>query len=294
MKRAVLLLIFISFNLTAGDIYKYKDTNGKWIFTDKKPISEKSEKIEYKTDKKQRLKPKIYVQNINGQNQLTVKNPFHAPVEIEIYSNIFVKGNGRFNKVFPATSTTVVYSSKKKIPRYRYWWIMGDPEAQETSYKYLFPILSKSTHQITQSFKGKFSHNQEPNKYAVDIAMPVGTYIRAARDGVVAQVKEDYHMSGTSGYFLDKANYVRVLHKDGTYATYAHILQGTSLVKPGDKVAVGDKLARSGSSGFSTGPHLHFVIRKNTGRKLVSVPFVFIDNDGKTFTPKRGQKIKGV
>ena len=292
LQRLILLLILTSINLSAGEIYKYKDENGKWIFTDKKPVSNKSEKIEYKNDKKKRVKPRVYVKNADGENQLVVKNPFYAPIEMEIYAGIFRKG--RLHKVLPATSTTVVYSSKQAIPRYRYRWLMGDPAAEETGYKYLFPVLSKSKHQISQSFNGRFSHYQEPNKYAVDIAMPVGTYIRAAREGIVVQVKEDYHMSGTSGYFLDKANYVKVLHKDGTYAIYAHILLGTSLVKPGDKVAAGDKLARSGSSGFSTGPHLHFVIRKNAGRKLVSVPFVFVDNNGKSFTPRRGQKIKGL
>ncbi|MDE1461299.1 peptidoglycan DD-metalloendopeptidase family protein [Spartinivicinus poritis] len=292
MIRFIWLFFFASLSLNAGEIYKYKDENGKWIFTDKKPASNKGEKIEYKNDNKKRVRPRVFVKNIDGVNQLIVKNPFYAPIEIEIYSSIF--DQNRLHKVLPEKSTTVVYSSQQNIPRYRYRWLMGDPAAQEINYNYLFPVLSKSKHQVTQSFNGRFSHYQAPNKYAVDIAMPVGTYIRAAREGVVVQVKEDYHMSGTSGYFLDKANYVKVLHSDGTYAVYAHILLGTSLVKAGDKVSAGDKLARSGSSGFSTGPHLHFVIRKNAGRKLVSVPFVFIDNNGKTFTPRRGQKIKGI
>ncbi|MBU2713367.1 hypothetical protein [Zooshikella harenae] len=64
----------------------------------------------------------------------------------------------------------------------------------------------------------------------VDIGMKVGTYIAAARPGTVVSVKKDYHMRGTSNYFLDKANYVMVMHDDGTYATYAHILLGTAMV----------------------------------------------------------------
>ena len=98
-------------------------------------------------------------------------------------------------------------------------------------------------------------------------------------------------MGGKDKYFLDKANYVKVLHEDGTYAIYAHILRATAAVKPGDSVQVGDVLARSGSSGYSTGPHLHFVIRKNVGLKTVSIPFKFISDAGTAYTPKRGMVI---
>jgi len=75
---------------------------------------------------------------------------------------------------------------------------------------------------------------------------------------------------------------------------YAHILIGSARVKPGDRVAVGDVLARSGSSGYSTGPHLHFVIRKNSGLQTVSIPFSFRDADGAPFTPREGMKLRGI
>ena len=101
-------------------------------------------------------------------------------------------------------------------------------------------------------------------------------------------------MGGRKKYFLDKANYVKILHEDGTYAVYAHILQGTAMVKPGENVQLGQRLARSGSSGYSTGPHLHFVIQKNVGLKTHSIPFVFKDAEGKTFTPKRAMVIAPV
>ncbi|WP_206196653.1 peptidoglycan DD-metalloendopeptidase family protein [Zooshikella ganghwensis] len=262
----------------AGEVFKYKDEHGKWVFTDKQPTSSKSEKLSYRAKESKKLKPKLYIETIDTENFLQVENPFFAPVEIEITSESFPAG--KIIKVIPAKSIATLFTSKKSIAAYRVRWLLGDPTANEQAYNYSFPVFSRMPHTITQSFNGPFSHNNTYSRYAVDIGMKVGTYIAAARAGTVVSVKEDYHMSGTSNYFLDKANYVMVMHDDGTYATYAHILLGTAMVKPGDRVEVGERLARSGSSGFSTGPHLHFVIHKNIGFKWVSIPFNFIDDKG--------------
>jgi murein DD-endopeptidase MepM/ murein hydrolase activator NlpD len=51
-------------------------------------------------------------------------------------------------------------------------------------------------------------------------------------------------------------------------------------------------IGRSGNSGYSSGPHLHFVVQVNVGLKIVSVPFKFQDPKGAPFTPKRGQILK--
>lgn len=276
----------------ATDIYKYKDANGKWVFSDKKPVNTKQiEKVKYKVRKNNAPRPKIYIQKNKQKYLLIIKNPFHAPIEIEYNTPIYE--GAPLRQVVAAATTTVVYEGKKKIPLFRYRWVLGDPDSKEDKYQYQFPVASKQSYKITQSFRGKFSHKKRPNIYAVDISMRFGTYISAARGGTVVWVKDDYHLGGKKAYFLDKANYVKVLHKDGTYAVYAHILLGSSLVKPGDKVDTGDIIARSGSSGFSSGPHLHFVIRKNAGFKTVSVPFEFIDNKGNSFKPKRGMNVAG-
>ena len=85
-----------------------------------------------------------------------------------------------------------------------------------------------------------------------------------------------------------------MLHDDGTFSSYAHVLMDTALVKEGDKIVLGQRLARSGSSGFSTGPHLHFSISKNSGLKNVTLPFTFLNAKGQPFTPKTGIKMVGV
>ncbi len=109
----------------------------------------------------------------------------------------------------------------------------------------------------------------------------------------MARIKEDYHHSGTSKFFADKANHVAVVHDDGTYAIYAHILPDSTVVKPGERVEPGDRLARSASSGYSTGPHLHFVIRRNTGLRTESVPFRINNRDGRALAPEQGMQFMG-
>ena len=66
-----------------------------------------------------------------------------------------------------------------------------------------------------------------------------------------------------------------ILHDDGTMGVYLHLKQGSVSVREGQRVAVGSPLALSGNTGNSSGPHLHFVVQRNTGMGLVSIPYQF-------------------
>ncbi|OUR63745.1 peptidase M23 [Colwellia sp. 39_35_sub15_T18] len=275
----------------AGQIYKYKDGNGNWIFSDKQPEKVQDfETLKYENSKKPTTKIKLYyVKNSEGYT-LHAKNTFFSPVEITIARP---DTQNSIRKVIPARDNVALFHHDKKTENLNYYWSLGDPASIADNYQYHAPFTSLKGHIITQAFNGKFSHQNDYNKYAVDIAMDVGTYLTAVRAGTVVWVKDDYHMSGTTRYFLDKANGIKILHDDGTFSHYAHILMDTAIVKAGDKVALGERLARSGSSGFSTGPHLHFSITKNIGMKNISIPFKFVDNKGSVFTPKRAMIMVG-
>ncbi|WP_201764254.1 murein DD-endopeptidase MepM [Providencia sneebia] len=84
-----------------------------------------------------------------------------------------------------------------------------------------------------------------PHK-GVDFAMPVGTPVLAVGDGEVIVAK----YSGAAG------NFVAIRHGRQYTTRYMHLRQ--LLVKPGQKVKRGDRIALSGNTGRSTGPHLHF------------------------------------
>jgi murein DD-endopeptidase MepM/ murein hydrolase activator NlpD len=92
------------------------------------------------------------------------------------------------------------------------------------------------------------------------------------------QVQDDYRGSGKQAHtFASRANFVRVLHDDGSMGMYAHLEYYGVGVKVGQRVAAGDLLGLSGNTGYSTGPHLHFAVLVNDGTQEVSVPF---DMDG--------------
>jgi murein DD-endopeptidase MepM/ murein hydrolase activator NlpD len=152
--------------------------------------------------------------------------------------------------------------------------MLGDPRArpqEDVQYALPFPAGTKFT--LDQGFGGKFSHNDVQNHYALDFGVAEGTPVLAARAGVVMQVEEGFRAHGTDARFADRANYVRVLHDDGSMAVYAHLAPASMLRMPGDRVVVGQMIGKSGNTGFSTGPHLHFCIQRNAGMSLVSIPF---------------------
>jgi murein DD-endopeptidase MepM/ murein hydrolase activator NlpD len=85
----------------------------------------------------------------------------------------------------------------------------------------------------------------------IDLAAPLGAPIRVVAAGTV--LYSDPH----GGY----GRYIVVLHKDGYSSHYGHCQE--IKVRPGQKVTAGEIIGSVGNSGISTGPHLHFEIRKN-------------------------------
>jgi murein DD-endopeptidase MepM/ murein hydrolase activator NlpD len=283
IRIAICLLLCMTVT-TRADIYKYQDSEGRWHFTDKPQASKQAEKVAYKSEKIKEAKFRLFnQQHAVGESWLMAENLYHAPVELSIK-------NGGATQVWVIKPLTIIKVGKA-AEQGAYAWYLGDPKAKPSTNEYSFPIDISLCPKITQGFNGRFSHQKLSSKFAIDIGANVGTDILAAREGVVIAVKDDYAMGGIDDFFMDKANFVQVLHEDGTWALYAHILLGSAAVVVGDKVQVGDLLAKSGSSGYSSGPHLHFVIQKNAGLKSESLPFEFRTRKGNLVEPNFGQKL---
>ena len=112
----------------------------------------------------------------------------------------------------------------------------------------IFLPLSKLS--VTSSFGSRLDPftGEESFHSGVDFEASEGTPVFAFQGGVVAEVGED-PIGGRT---------VRISHKDGLVSCYAHLSR--VLVRKGDSVSGGQKIALSGSSGQTTGPHLHFAL----------------------------------
>ncbi len=103
--------------------------------------------------------------------------------------------------------------------------------------------FGKRTHPVTGEVQSQ--HN------GIDIPAPKGTKIQAAYDGVVAW----------SNYHETAGNWVGIDHGNGLYTIYMHM--SSVNVKKGDVIKKGETVGKVGSTGRSTGPHLHFGVRLN-------------------------------
>jgi murein DD-endopeptidase MepM/ murein hydrolase activator NlpD len=101
----------------------------------------------------------------------------------------------------------------------------------------------------------------------VDIANGAGTPIYAAASGVV-------EFAGWSGGF---GNYIRINHGNGLTTGYPHLQAGGILVRMGQEVVVGQNIGRMGTTGYSTGNHLHFEVRENG---VATNPVTYLRNKG--------------
>ncbi|MFE0509337.1 M23 family metallopeptidase [Streptomyces sp. NPDC058964] len=108
-----------------------------------------------------------------------------------------------------------------------------------------------------------------------DFAVPTGTEVIAAHGGTV--VKAGGNGAGDGPAY---GNAVVIKHGDGTYSQYAHLSRID--VKVGQVVKTGQHIALSGSTGNSTGPHLHFEIRTTPNYGSAVNPVAFLRAHGVT------------
>jgi len=124
-------------------------------------------------------------------------------------------------------------------------------------YVYDLPFETCKTVLIMQGYNGNFSH---VNKYALDFRLRKGKLICAARGGNVLKVVEHNNIGGANIKYINHGNYVVIDHGDGTYGGYWHLQQNGALVEIGDNIQVGQPIGKSGSTGFSSMAHLHFMV----------------------------------
>jgi len=174
----------------------------------------------------------------------------------------------------------------------------GSYQAQhDPAAMYRVPWMDGRTFVIGQAPGGKITtHDTPSSREAIDVTMPEGTPVVAARGGVVFQAISEHSEGRLDKALWQKANMVRVLHDDGTIGNYLHFMHDGVAVKTGEAVRAGKLLGYSGSTGYSAGPHLHFsitrVVREAEGFGEVSEPITFyVGTPPYLFAPRTGQVV---
>lgn len=127
---------------------------------------------------------------------------------------------------------------------------------KSTNSGYAFPVKGCSLKNISNKRYPSYSGHT-----GIDVNINVkGKSVVAVQDGVVITSKA---VKTKSGAYRSYGEYIMIKHSDGKVSLYAHMKAGSRRVQVGDKVSKGEVIGTVGSTGNSSGTHLHFEIRVN-------------------------------
>ena len=285
-------------------MYKYRGDDGEWIYADRPPDDGSLAEVRDVEVRDDEGTLNVTYGFEDRSVILTASNGFYAPVELKLEIQT-IRGiqyphpDEPLSWVVPPRSDLQILSlpllenGSEPFFEYRFRYLAGDPDSRHApAGPYRVPFAIATNHTVSQAFPEVATHTTPDSYYAVDMAMPIGTDIFAARGGVVFDVAST-NFSGGLDPERDgpNANVVRILHDDGTYAIYAHLNTNSIRVKPGDVVRRGEYIADSGNTGFTSGPHLHFAIVRNAGMRIESVPVTFLGQNFESVIPSTGRAL---
>ncbi|HET7202862.1 MAG TPA: M23 family metallopeptidase [Steroidobacteraceae bacterium] len=288
-----LVAVFVAAAGAVAAAYRYKDERGQWVYTDRPPVRGQAESVALGAlggaAPRMVVVPRSTAQGI----ALVAVNPCKCTVEFAVKAET-VAGLLSGRQVVAAESEMplldVPADDGPSEVRYEYGYVVGEPNvAHRPPMPYRAPFALAQRFRVTQAPPDAVTHTDAASRNAIDIAMPIGTAVHAAREGLVIDVARNHFRSGLQLATMGEANFVQILHDDGTYAIYAHLQMDTVRVRPGQRVARGEYIANSGNTGFSSGPHLHFVVLRNVGLRSESLPVTFAGSGGAGVTPRSGQ-----
>jgi len=219
--------------------------------------------------KKNIPKAVVYERNLLFEPSQKIKSAIKVPRNILAHDSALVNMNSYF---------------KFKIG-------FGDPSTVKPNKDYIYLLPYKRYKKLIQGNFGNFSHNHISSYHAFDFGTKIGDTIYAAREGKVVMIKEDSKKYGRTRKFAKYANFITIQHDDGTTASYYHLRFNGVLVENGSLVERGQAIGISGMTGFTTTPHLHFVVHKSTEEKgNVSIPVEFDGYIGRKF--RKGKRYK--
>lgn len=126
------------------------------------------------------------------------------------------------------------------------------PPQNSPLYRLPFPVGDSAV--LLQGNNGRYGHSGRA-AFAFDFERPIGSPVIAARSGRVVAIEDRYADGNrTPG----QENFIIVQHPDSTFGRYYHLTQHGVMVSVGARVSAGQVIGRTGDTGASAGPHLHF------------------------------------
>jgi murein DD-endopeptidase MepM/ murein hydrolase activator NlpD len=281
--------------LTAQTVYRYRDANGQWVFTDQAGDSAEAVKSLSRGRESSTLNIAVDRNDDAESTQLIAINDCLCIVTFQVaithsgFAAIPDAADYRAT-LEPRTRQTLMRASRSGTEKadLQYVWRvgLGSPEAVHNPPRpYRVPFGVGSTYLVSQAYPSRVTHTTPDSEYAVDIALPDGTPVYSAREGTVINARHDSFRGAVAPVMLDQANIIEILHDDGTIAVYAHLHWDSIRVRIGQHVVRGQYIANSGNTGFTSGPHLHFAVIRNAGVENVSIPIQFAGLAGVATTP---------
>jgi hypothetical protein len=235
------------------------------------------------------LKARIYNEKIENGYKIVADNNEFCPVSMKIDLELTNLSSSDGNhKIFVIPAMTIGFSittlqliktnaaagfKTKSLASY------GDSTSTDPmEYNYALPYQKGKSFKVDQGYNGSFSHQ---NENALDFTMPIGTEIVAARGGIIVKVVENNNRNCPEKSCAAFNNYVLVYHNDGTFSKYVHLKLNGIVVQEGDLVKENDLIGYSGNTGWSNGPHLHFMVFFQRIDAVETIKTKFKINDGK-------------
>lgn len=263
MKRLLILFVYIFYS--------------SFLLAQEKPIQ-----IDYKNSDQ----GVVFYANNNDPVPYIVKIDFQQMENLRAQS-----GKKTFVLTIPAKATNYEVLELRKLKNdkatsfdFGFRYNIGDLSLSvDEDYPYLLPYKHGKRVRVGQGNNGAGTHR---GVNAIDFNLNIGDSIYAARSGIVIEVKEDSDTGGNDPKYEPYGNFIRIFHEDGTIGSYVHLIQNGSKVNKGDQIEKGDFIGFSGNTGWSSGPHLHFMVAHNMNFQNITLPVKFLNYKGELFIPQ--------
>jgi len=288
--------------LPAQSVHAYKDASGQWVFTDRGADGDRGQGDAFTLPRSpEALRVTVERSDAGAATRLIAANDCLCVITLRVAITRSAFAKIPAGTIYPATlepgGRQLILeaphgSDERPQLQFSYSVALGSPQATHSPTRpYRAPFAVGTSYRITQAYPDRITHLTPDSEYALDIALPDGTAVYAARAGTVINVRHDGFRGGTVSVMSDQANLIEILHDDGTIAVYGHLHWDSIRVRIGQHVALGEYIADSGNTGFSSGPHLHFAVWRNAGDADISLALQFAGPGGTAVTPVTGMEL---